>query len=232
MADTHRAQLALQAWLSPAYPVGAYAYSHALEAMVEAGMVSNAESLSHWMDDNLRHGSGWNDAVLISESWRRFHVPDNPSWISGLREIAEMASVMTATAELRQESLQQGAAFLDVTRRAWPHPRLEDFADAAAGNTAYPVCFAVAAAAQGCALPTTINGYLFAMSGNWISAAVRMNIIGQTAGQELAAQAAPTVETLSSAAQTAGLDDLGGCVFRNEIASFHHETQNARLFRS
>ena len=37
--------LTLAQWLSPAYPVGAFAYSHGLEAAVEAGRVRDGEGL-------------------------------------------------------------------------------------------------------------------------------------------------------------------------------------------
>ena len=38
-------------WLSPAFPVGAFAYSHGLEWAVEAGDVADAASLSAWLSD-------------------------------------------------------------------------------------------------------------------------------------------------------------------------------------
>ena len=37
---------------------------------------------------------------------------------------------------------------------------------------------------------------------------------------------------LAAFAETAGRDDLGGCVFRSDLASLRHETQYTRLFRS
>jgi urease accessory protein len=33
-------------------------------------------------------------------------------------------------------------------------------------------------------------------------------------------------------AEAMALDDLGGCVFRSDLASLRHETQYSRLFRS
>ena len=40
----------LLAWLSPGFPVGAFSYSHALEAAVEAGTVRDRASLERAMD--------------------------------------------------------------------------------------------------------------------------------------------------------------------------------------
>jgi urease accessory protein len=233
MTDPHvHAQLALQAWLSPAYPVGAYAYSHGLETAADKGTVHDAASLEDWLNDVLRHGSGWNDAIFIAEVFRIHCDLEGDTWILALCELAELACAMTGTAELRQECLQQGTAFLDVTQKAWPHAALDALAENIGANTAYPVCFGASAAVHGCDPAQTINVYLFAMLSNWVSASVRMNIVGQSAGQQIAAALASRIETVTAAALASSLDDLGGCSFLNDIASFHHESQNARLFRS
>src|SRR6266542_3954551 len=39
----------LMAWLSPAYPIGAFSYSSGLEWAVEAGDVKNADALAAWL---------------------------------------------------------------------------------------------------------------------------------------------------------------------------------------
>ena len=39
----------LQAWLSPAFPVGSFSYSHGLESAVDAGLVADAASLRKWL---------------------------------------------------------------------------------------------------------------------------------------------------------------------------------------
>src|SRR5262245_12879873 len=40
----------LMAWLSPAYPVGAFSYSSGLEWAVETGDVRDAETLRGWLE--------------------------------------------------------------------------------------------------------------------------------------------------------------------------------------
>src|SRR3954447_24805578 len=54
----------LQAWLSPSYPVGAFAFSGGLEWAVAAGDVHDAETLRQWLTTLLRHGAGFCDAVF------------------------------------------------------------------------------------------------------------------------------------------------------------------------
>jgi urease accessory protein len=57
-------------WLSPAYPVGAYSYSHGLEWIVEAGQIKDAETLVAWIEDLLAHGAGRSDVIFLTEAWR------------------------------------------------------------------------------------------------------------------------------------------------------------------
>ena len=62
------ALLTLVQWLSPAFPTGAFAYSHGLERMVAAGDVTDASSFEEWLCNILHHGAGWQDAVLLSHA--------------------------------------------------------------------------------------------------------------------------------------------------------------------
>ena len=50
--------LTLVQWLSPSYPIGAFAYSHGLEWAVDAQQVTDRETLQAWLETVLRHGAG------------------------------------------------------------------------------------------------------------------------------------------------------------------------------
>ncbi|RDJ93724.1 hypothetical protein B4Q13_20000, partial [Lacticaseibacillus rhamnosus] len=60
----------LMAWLSPAYPVGAFSYSSGLEWAVEAGDVTVAATLQAWLAAMLAEGGGFCDAVLFAHAHR------------------------------------------------------------------------------------------------------------------------------------------------------------------
>jgi urease accessory protein len=62
--------LRLQSWLSPAFPIGAFSYSHGLEWAVEEGSVRDRAALVDWLDADLRHGAGRLDGVLFAAAWR------------------------------------------------------------------------------------------------------------------------------------------------------------------
>jgi len=60
----------LLAWLSPAYPVGAFSYSHGLEMAVEEGAVTRRDDLVAYVEAALLHGAGAVDAGLLALAWR------------------------------------------------------------------------------------------------------------------------------------------------------------------
>lgn len=219
--------LPLQVWLSPAYPVGGYAYSHGVEWAIETRDVRCRDTLFNWLSDVMRHGGGWSDAVFFAHAHDAARTaPDR------IAEIAELAAAFAPSRERKLETLQQGRSFLDVTEKAWPSDALATFVARVGRNAAYPVAVALAAAAHGVALRPALKAYLLAFSSNLVSAAVRAVPLGQTDGQRVIAQLIPIVEETAMAAQNAPLDDIGGAAFRSDLASMHHETQYTRIFRS
>src|SRR5258706_2730018 len=118
--------LRLMTWLSPAFPVGAFSYSHGLETVIRDGTVADADTLSAWIAGLVEHGSGWTDAVLFKAAWDAAAARD----ARGLSEIAELAEALMPSLERRRETLGQGEAFL-IAARAWGPPVLS-------GAVAYP----------------------------------------------------------------------------------------------
>lgn len=218
---TESAPLPLAIWLSPSFPVGAFAYSHGLEWAVESRRVTDAASLQDWISDLLRHGSARNDAVLLAEAWRRAGTPE-------LREVAELALALSPSRERRLESGAQGSAFVLAARAAWPCAAL----DALDGEIAYPVALGAAAGGHGFALAPTLEHYLLAFVANLVSAAVRLGPIGQTDGQRILAGLLADVRATAAFALQSTLEDLGSATLVSDLASMQHETQYSRLFRS
>jgi urease accessory protein len=220
--------LPLLIWLSPAFPVGAFAYSHGLEWAQEAGDLADAESLQEWLGDLLAFGSARNDAILFATSYRAARERDG----AALAEIAELALALAASAERRLETAAQGDAFVGAIARSWPCDRIELLKQAWTEPVAYPVAVAVAAAGHEVPLRPSLEAFTLAIVGNLVSAAVRLGIVGQTDGQRLIAALVPQIQELAASALAADLDDLGACAFRSDLAALRHETQYTRLFRS
>ena len=218
----------LMAWLSPAYPVGAFSYSSGLEWAVEAGDVTSASELSDWLQSLLTSGAGYCDAVLFAQSYRACSSGDDRS----LCEVAELAAALAPSRERFLETTAQGRAFLDVTQAAWPCPAFEHLSKIWRGPLAYPVAVAVAAAGHDIPLEQSLPAYLQALAANWISAGIRLIPLGQTDGQRVTALLEPVVAGAARRALAAALGDAGSAVFRADIAAMRHETQYTRLFRS
>jgi urease accessory protein len=222
------APLPLFVWLSPAFPVGSFAYSHGLEWAVETGAVHDAGSALAWIDDILAQGSGRNDAILLAEAHRAASAGD----ASRLAEVAELAVALQPSRERHLEATAQGNAFITAARASWPAPSLDLLAGAWDGNVVHAVAVGVAASGHGVNLRPTLEAFLLAFVAALVSAAVRLGPIGQTDGQRITAALLPRVRATAAEAEAAGLDDIGGSAFRSDIASLRHETQYTRLFRS
>ena len=217
----------LMTWLSPAFPVGGFSYSHGLEWMVETGQVRDAATLGDWIEDILVHGAGHTDAIFLAEAWRAVSVSDAVA----LTEVAELAAAFTPSAERRLETLAQGAAFLTATRAVWPHPALDLLGNASA-EVAYPVAVGACTAAHGLALAPSAQAFVQAFAANVVSAGVRLIPLGQTDGLRVIARLEPLIPQIVASAMGATLDDIGGICVLADIASMRHETQYTRLFRS
>jgi urease accessory protein len=218
----------LLAWNSPAYPTGAFSYSHGLEWAVEEGAVQNVHQLVDFVAAVLTRGGGWIDAVLFVHAWRAASSSE-----AALDEIAELGAAFRGTAETALESHQQGSAFLQITRQAWPHPALDGFAGRQVGQpVAHSVVVGLASAVHGIALQPALSAYLQAVAANLVSAGVRLIPLGQTHGQLAVARLLPIVESVAGRASVADLEDLGTAAPGLERCSALHETQYTRLFRS
>ena len=216
----------LMTWLSPAYPIGTYTYSHGLEAAVTDGFVEDCTSAEAWIRACVTLGAGRNDAIMFAHAWRaEKQVSSEPSETSDLCELDELTELIEAlspSAERLHETSAQGEAFAKVTSTVWD----------GGGPAPYPIAVGRAAARHGIGLEDALTAYLHGFAANLVSAAVRLVPLGQVQGQSI--MAALMEDLLATARETkaAGLHDLGGLTLASDIASIRHETQDVRLFRT
>jgi urease accessory protein len=225
------ALLRQQSWLSPAFPMGSYSYSHGLECAVGAGHIHDRKSLVDWLEADLFYGSGRNEAIFFIEAWRSATDDD----CEKLLEIAELAAAFRSTSEFALETSHQATACLATLRRVWPDPVVESFSELLSEHNVPPalaVVLGARAAGQrvpyGLALPAFLQSYV----ANLITAAVRLIPLGQTDGQLAIADLEEAVLAASAQAEEATIRDLGSAAFMVDLASASHETQYTRLFRS
>jgi len=207
--------LTLTQWLSPAYPIGAFAYSHGLEWLVETEAVKDATTLESWLRDLLKYGAGQSDALFLAAAYQA----DGQS----LAEIDATCRAFAPSKERLMETDLQGAAFCKVTSDIWAQ-QLE--------GLCYPVALGRAASLAGLPASLTLRIYLQAFASNLLAAGLRLLSVGQTEGQRLIKSLAPLITEIADKAETASLDDLSGTAFLTDIASMKHETQYSRIFRT
>lgn len=207
--------LTLTQWFSPSFPVGAFAYSHGLERVIDDGTLSTAQDLRIWLEGILHHGSGRNDVILLAAAYRAR--PD------ALDEIDATARALAASAERLTETLDQGHAFARCVDAVWALDL---------GALCYPVVVGSAARQAGMPLEITAQMYLQAFLSNLVSAAVRLVPLGQTEGQAVLSALAPGIKEVATRALASGLDELSGSCFALDIAAMQHETQYSKVFRT
>ncbi|MBB3997369.1 urease accessory protein UreF [Aureimonas pseudogalii] len=225
--------LKLMAWLSPAFPVGAFAYSHGLESAIADGLVRSRADASGWIAALLRRGSGWNDLVLFAEAHRAVSRGD----AAALGEVAELGAALAGSAERRIETLDLGLAFAAA---AEPWSGGDDRSDIGAafdpaggeGGLPYPVAIGALAARHALLLEPALAAFAQAFAANLLGAAVRLVPLGQRDAVAALHALEPLVTHAARAAASSSLDDLGSAAILSEIAAMRHETLSTRLFRT
>src|SRR6267154_2360339 len=83
-------------WLaSPALPVGGFSYSEALEAAVEAGLVTTETDARAWLRDQLHLGLARSDLAVCAKAflaWQRddrADIAELNDWVTTTRETSE-----------------------------------------------------------------------------------------------------------------------------------------------
>ncbi|MBO9465391.1 urease accessory protein UreF [Tropicibacter sp. R15_0] len=206
--------LILSQWLSPAFPIGAFTYSHGLEAAIEAGWVHDAVSLQNWLEDVLEQGTGRADAI-----WIRAAMQDG----ADLDDLNALARAYAPAAERLREAEKQGAAFVKTVNAVWftSFPAVQ-----------LPVAVGAAAARQRMDGDAVVSLYLNAFVGNLVSAAQRLMRLGQTEAQQMVTALTPLCLRLTLVSRNEGVEELWSNAFLSDIAAMKHETQQPRLFQS
>lgn len=222
------AVMRLMSWLSPAFPVGAFAYSHGIEQAIHTGLVADRNDLAGWLLDLLGNGSLWNDAIFFGESHRLMSErPVLPKHREEFLELCDLAEALSGSRERHMETLLQGEAFLTAAK-VWPHSPPEEVPE----HIANPVAVGAITALHGIQEETSLAAYLHAFVSNLIQCAVRLVPLGQRDGLlALASMEAPVLAAASKAARSS-IEDIGGCAIVSDIMSLRHEVQYSRVFRS
>ena len=205
--------LALTQWLSPSFPLGAFAYSHGLETAVATGAVADVRSLERWVADLLLRGSAQLDATILLYVLRGGDPVD----------AAAVAEALATSAERWQESRDMGAAFAGTLSEMTGTPR-----DA----FPFPVALGLAARRLSMVPETVAMLFLQSFAANQVGCAQRAMALGQGAAQAVLHRLSPVIADAASVAARSDLDRMGACAVGADIAAAAHESLQPRAFRT
>ncbi|MDO6669856.1 urease accessory UreF family protein [Paracoccus sp. 1_MG-2023] len=205
------ARLRLAQYLSPAFPVGGFAWSQGLEYAMDQGIVTRT-TLPAWLADWLDHGAGWTDAVLVALALR----DADP-------ELDDLARAACPSSQRLTETVEQGTAFA---------ANVAALSGRDASPAALPVAFGRACTDMPLPAPEIIAAFLQAQAAALISAAVRFLPLGPMQGQAMLAGLQPAILACAARAATATREDLHSAAWGADIAAMRHETMTTRIFRS
>ena len=218
------------AWLSPAYPVGAFSYSGGIEWAVEAGDIKDAETLRRWLAVMLGEGGGFCDARVF-----RSCAPRDAA--------APTMRRCTPSPSLPPPSCPRRSAFWKRRRKAAPSSTRR----ARRGHVRRWTHLAGRVERTGRAADRGRRR----VRRPWHRLRDRAAGLSACAGRQLdfrrraAYSARPDrrparpggartddAATAARARSATPLDEIGSCAFRADLASMRHETQYTRLFRA
>jgi len=218
---THADLQKLLTWLSPAFPVGAFAWSAGLESAIAARVVHDRDTTQHWVGSVLTHGSLRTDGILLAHAHRAALNP------ADLQELVDLCLALTPARERHEETTITGAAFASALK-AWPTPALANLPQ----PCPYPIAVGAVAAGHGIDLAATLLAYLTATVHSQVSVAVRVVPIGQSDGLAIMAALEADIAAMAALCQHAALHDIGAVAYAADIAQMSHETLTTRIFRS
>ena len=219
----------VMAWLSPAFPTGGFAYSGGLEAAAQTGLVDGENTLFDWIMSQLRQGSLQLDAKFVSLA----HRCDEPE---ALRDLQNLAEAFAGSAPRWRETMAQGSAFLaGVNER-------QEFADGdvrhALGfatdgkDCPLPIAVGVATAYGGIELSIASLAFLQAAVGQQLSAAIRLNLMGQSGAARLLDRLEEPIVEAMEAALDCTEHNLTMASPLADVLAARHDVLDGRLFLS
>jgi len=210
--------------VSPALPVGAYAYSQGLEFAIEARWVRDEAGAAAWLHGLAGNALGTLDLPVLLRLRRAWAAGDATAleyWNGRLLAARE-------TAELRAEDRHLGQALLRILVAL----DVPGAATAAGAPPSFALAFGLAGAQWRIGEPELLGGYLWSWAENQVLAALKLVPLGQSAGQRLLHGLIGVMPAVVARAMILADADIGSSAVAQALASALHETQYTRLFRS
>lgn len=206
-------RLRLVQWLSPAFPIGGFAYSQGLEEPMATSLIRNAEEVEGWVRDVLRFGTPQMDAVFVAQAMGGA----DPEMLS------DLIRALACSAERDIELMEQGRAFASL---------MSGISGETVSVRPYPVAVGLAVRALRVPVQEVLALFLHGAAAQMVSAATRFLPLGQSQSQTLLAGLVPLIAQLAARAALTPLEDIATFTPGADMAMMRHETLDVRIFRT
>lgn len=218
------ALLKLMNLVSPALPVGAYAYSQGQEWAVDDGWIKTEGEVEDWINGVLTHSVARLDIPCLLrcfDAWKNQKHEQVQYWNQFL-----IASRETHELLLEDEQLGQALSRLLISLEISDHEKV------LTKERSFACLFALAGVRWGIPLRDLAIGFAWSWLENQVAAATKIVPLGQTQAQQMLQRLMNNVESIVDSAMGLEDDEIGAGLPALAIASSLHERQYSRLFRS
>jgi urease accessory protein len=205
-----------------AFPSGGFAHSGGLEASWQQGLV-DAASLPQWLETQI---------VQVARGTVPFVLAAHRAPSTFLAVDADCDAFLTNHVANRA-SRSQGQALGDTAARTLGVAELSQFRDEARRSAMHlPVVFGIMCRLVHIPIGRTASLYLFIALRGWVSAAVRLGIVGPMEGQTIQARLLPTIQSWAEAALEWNCDDAAQTAPVADMLLAGQDRLYSRLFQS
>ena len=199
----------LQVWFSSSFPIGSYAYSHGLEALIDDKKIKNNNDVKEFLDALLFYGTLRNDYIFIKSIYKG-------------DEINQLILASASSKERQIEMIDMGNSFRKIMKDSWELSLPE--------NTSFIYCLAKAGLHFDIKFDDLIKFYLQSFISNLINVCVKHIPMSQKDGQSLNVIFINQIQEFLSHSDKLTLKDIGTTFFIGDIFAIKHEYLDSRIY--
>ena len=199
----------LQVWFSSSFPIGSYAYSHGLEALIDDKKIKNNNDVKEFLDALLFYGTLRNDYIFMKSIYKG-------------DEINQLILASASSKERQIEMIDMGNSFRKIMKDSWELSLPE--------NTSFIYCLAKAGLHFDIKFDDLIKFYLQSFISNLINVCVKHIPMSQKDGQSLNVIFINQIQEFLSHSDKLTLKDIGSSFFIGDIFAIKHEYLDSRIY--
>ena len=223
MNSTFLSSLQLYNLISPALPIGSFAYSQGIEFAIEDGWLKTQEDIYNWISSVLLHSVAYWDLASL-------HLMQQALTEHKTEQLLSINAQLLASRESKElllEDQQVGKALLKLLQQ-------QDIDINAELMQQPSVCLGYAIAAHHYSIDkqSVLMGFCWTWCENQVAAAGKTLPLGQKMMQSILQKLMPDIQTAVQTALPLTIENMGNSLPMLALASSLHQHQYSRLFRS